>query len=74
MHADLAGPGAVIRQIDPYRLDAIRPRYRRALTAGGLYQPHGPGPSEASGQADLGQGPIWPDNREAGTRYSCVAR
>ena len=35
MHADLASLDAVIRQIDPeYRIDAIRPRYRRAPQAG----------------------------------------
>jgi hypothetical protein len=35
MHADLASLDAVIRQIDPeYRVDAIRPRYRRAPAAG----------------------------------------
>jgi len=35
MHADLASLDAVIRQIDPeYRIDAIRPRYRRAPAAG----------------------------------------
>jgi hypothetical protein len=34
MHADLAALDSVIQQIDPeYRLDAIRPRYRRAPTA-----------------------------------------
>ena len=35
LHADLAALDAVIRQFDPeYHLDAIRPRYRRAPTAG----------------------------------------
>lgn len=35
MHADLASLDAVIRQIDPdYKVDAIRPRYRRAPAAG----------------------------------------
>lgn len=35
MHADLASLDAVIRQIDPdYKVDTIRPRYRRAPTAG----------------------------------------
>ncbi len=35
MHADLASLDSVIKQIDPdYQLDAIRPRYRRAPTAG----------------------------------------
>ena len=34
MHADLAALDSVIQQIDPeYRLDAIRPRYRRAAAA-----------------------------------------
>lgn len=35
MHADLAALDSVIKQIDPdYQLDTIRPRYRRAPTAG----------------------------------------
>lgn len=35
MHADLASLDAVIHQIDPeYRVDTIRPRYRRAPAAG----------------------------------------
>jgi hypothetical protein len=35
MHADLASLDAVIKQIDPeYRVDTIRPRYRRAPAAG----------------------------------------
>jgi hypothetical protein len=35
MHVDLASLDAVIKQIDPeYRVDAIRPRYRRAPAAG----------------------------------------
>lgn len=35
MHADLASLDAVIRQIDPdYKVDTIRPRYRRAPQAG----------------------------------------
>ena len=34
MHADLASLDSVIQQIDPeYRLDAIRPRYRRSAAA-----------------------------------------
>jgi len=34
LHADLASLEAVIRQFDPdYRLDTIRPKYRRAATA-----------------------------------------
>ena len=34
MHADLAALDSVIQQVDPdYRLDAIRPRYRRAPAA-----------------------------------------
>jgi hypothetical protein len=35
MHADLSSLDAVIRQIDPeYKIDAIRPRYRRTPSAG----------------------------------------
>jgi hypothetical protein len=72
MHADLASLDAVIRQIDPeYRLDAIRPRYRRAPVAGefGSISRTVLDHLRRAGKPISAKGPCRPDHRGAGPEH-----